>query len=216
MVIELPNGGVHHDDAALGGFFDIDIVNANTGPANHFEIVGSSNHLFGCLGCRPDRQTVILPDHFEQFLLVLAKIGHVVDLHALVLEDLNSGGRQFVGNKNFCHGTILMFLRCTTGPPVAPANRKIREMGWGVLLERRFFSCEGPIEPSGQRLKIRSLDGGPGPDPKTGRRIAIGSDIESHAFCIKSTNKRLGELGLSLIIKSRNIGIHNFQADRGI
>ena len=61
------------------------------------EIVGSGDDFFGCLGGRPNGQTVILTDDLDQLVFVLAQIRQVINLNALVLEDLNGSGRQFIG-----------------------------------------------------------------------------------------------------------------------
>jgi hypothetical protein len=58
------------------------------------------DELLGHLGGRADGEAVILADHFEQLVLVLAEIGQVVDLDAAILEDLHGGGGEFVGNEN--------------------------------------------------------------------------------------------------------------------
>src|SRR5690606_11798106 len=43
-------GGVHHDDTALGGGLDIDIVHADAGAANDLEQRRGGQHLLGDLG----------------------------------------------------------------------------------------------------------------------------------------------------------------------
>ena len=58
--------------------------------------VGRRDQLLGDLGRRADGETVIVADDLEQLLLVLADIRQVVDLDAVVLEDLDGGRRQLV------------------------------------------------------------------------------------------------------------------------
>ena len=79
VVMELPKRRVHHDDAALGCLLDIHVVNANTGATDDLEIVGSGDDFFGCLGGRPNGQTVVLADDLDQLVFVLAQIRQVVN-----------------------------------------------------------------------------------------------------------------------------------------
>ena len=94
---------VHHDHALLGGGVFVDVIRPDPSPANHLEVVRSCEDLFGNLGRGPDRQTVIVADHFEQFVLVLAKIGLEIHVNPAVAEDLNGGVREFVGDKYLGH-----------------------------------------------------------------------------------------------------------------
>ena len=49
------------------------------------------------------------PDDFEQLVLVLAQIGQIIDLDTIVLEDLDGGGAELVGNENLGHCALLAF-----------------------------------------------------------------------------------------------------------
>ena len=100
VVIELPKGGVHDDDAARRGGGHVDVVDADAGAADHLEVLGVGEQLLGDLGGRADGEAVVVADDFGQLFLVLAEIGLVVDLDAVVLEDLDGGGGQLVGNEN--------------------------------------------------------------------------------------------------------------------
>ncbi len=74
-------GGVHHDDAALGGGIDIDIVHADAGAADDAEIGGGGDDLLGDLGLGADDHGVNV---FHE--------GQQLRLRRLLLED---GDRKF-------------------------------------------------------------------------------------------------------------------------
>jgi len=99
----IAEGRVHDDDALGGGRRDVDIVYTDAGAGDHLEIGGGVDDLLGHLGGGADGQTVILADYFGQLVLVLAEIGQVVHLDAIVLEDLDGGGAEFVGYENLGH-----------------------------------------------------------------------------------------------------------------
>ena len=110
---------IHHNDTLLRRGSDIDIVDADTSAADDFQIVGSSDDLFGHLGCRADRKPFIIADDRGKLVLVLAKVGLEIDIKPPILENLDSGGRQFVGNQNawHCLGHIRLQKASTvTGP----------------------------------------------------------------------------------------------------
>jgi hypothetical protein len=52
---------------------------------------------------------------------------------------------------------------------------------------------EGPVEPGQHRLDVRGLDRAAAPDPQTRRRVAIGADVQRHAFGLQPLGHRLGE-----------------------
>ncbi len=123
-------GRIHHDHALFGRGRDIDIVDPDTGAADDLEPGRRFQHLFCNLGRGADCKAVILPDHFEELILVSAKIGQVVDLDPPVAEYLDSGFRQFVGDENFgCHFKRLLEFREIEGRfwgglrPLPPAPR---------------------------------------------------------------------------------------------
>jgi hypothetical protein len=93
-------GRVHHDDAAAGGGGDIDIVDADAGAADDFQVGRGGDDLRRDLGGRTDGEPIIGGDGGEQRLLVLAEIGQVVDVDAAVAENLDSGFGELVGDKN--------------------------------------------------------------------------------------------------------------------
>ncbi|EAR50516.1 hypothetical protein OG2516_09735 [Oceanicola granulosus HTCC2516] len=93
-------GGVHHDDALLRRVRDVDVIDADAGAADDPEVVGGGDDLLGDLGRRADGEAVVLADHLEQLVLVLAEVGLEVDVDAAVAEDLHGGFGELVGNEN--------------------------------------------------------------------------------------------------------------------
>ena len=60
------------------------------------------SRIFGAdLGGRADGEAVETADQFGELVLVLAEIGLEIDLDAAILEDLDGGGRQGIGDENF-------------------------------------------------------------------------------------------------------------------
>src|SRR5690606_20316175 len=100
----IAEGRVHDDDAAPRGGRDVDIVDADAGATDHLQLLRRLDELFGDLGGGTDGEAVIVGDLRQQGLLVLAEIGQVVDLDATVLEDLDGGGGELVGNEYAGHG----------------------------------------------------------------------------------------------------------------
>ena len=159
----IAEGCVHHDDAALGGGRDVDIVDADAGPADDLELAGRGDQLRRHFRRRADGEAVIGRNGGEERILVLAEIGLVVDIDAAVAEDLHRGFGEFVGDEN-------------TG-----SHGRLRKYEIGLKgLARRFRI--GPVEPGDQRLDIGGFDSGAAPDAQARRRIAIGADIEGGAL----------------------------------
>ena len=92
---------VHHDHAGRRGGGNIDIVDADAGATDDFEVLGRLDDVGGDLGRRADRDAVILVDDLEQFFL--GKAGLYIGLDTALLEDGDGGGRQLVGNEDFRH-----------------------------------------------------------------------------------------------------------------
>ena len=98
-------GGVHDDHALFGRRRDVDVVHTDAGAADHFQVRGIGQKLFGHLGGGANREAVILVNDLGQFLFVFAEFGHVIDLDSTVAEDLNGGFGEFVRDENAgCHG----------------------------------------------------------------------------------------------------------------
>ena len=94
-------GGVHHDDPLPGSGWDVDIVDPDPCAADDFQVVCGSDQFLGRFGGRADGEAVILRDQVQQLFLVLAELGHEVDIDAAVAEDLNGGLGKLVGDEYF-------------------------------------------------------------------------------------------------------------------
>src|SRR5262249_25676169 len=98
---------VHHDDAAGGRRRDVDIVDPDAGPADHLEAFRLVENLPRDLGGRANRQAIEAVDDGGEALLVLAEVRLEIHLEAAILEDLNRGGRQRIGDEDFRrHGYV--------------------------------------------------------------------------------------------------------------
>src|SRR5439155_376182 len=61
-----PAGGVHDDDAALGGGVDVDVVDADAGPADHAQHVGTGEVLGRHLGAAAHDESVEAADRLAE------------------------------------------------------------------------------------------------------------------------------------------------------
>ena len=93
--------GVHDNDALFRSGFFVDVVGADTGAANDFEVGRSSDDFVGRFGGRTDRKTVILVDNRQQRVFVFAQLGAEIHVNAAILKDLDGCVGQFIGNQNF-------------------------------------------------------------------------------------------------------------------
>ena len=94
--------GVHHHNAARGCRRNIDIVDANPGPADDLQVGGRGQYIFGRLGGGADGKAVIIADDGDQ--LVLGQPGFLMHLNPPRPENFGSLGGHFVGDQNFWHG----------------------------------------------------------------------------------------------------------------
>ena len=78
---------VHHDHALRRRRGEIDIVDADAGPADHLEAGRALQHLGGDLRRRADRKPVEAADDLGETLPILAKFGPKIDLDAARLEN---------------------------------------------------------------------------------------------------------------------------------
>ena len=99
-------GGVHDHDAALGGCIDIDIVHANAGAADGFEVLGRGNDVGADLGLTADDEGRILGDYLEKLVVRQSRLEGDVELSAFG-EGIDPALGDGVGDKNFRfgHGT---------------------------------------------------------------------------------------------------------------
>ena len=100
---------VHHDDAFRGGGGNIDIVDADAGAADHFQILGRAFENFGGhFRRRANGKAIELPDNAGELVFVLAEARLKIGLDATLLEDGDGGGRQGVRNQyTRSHGSLL-------------------------------------------------------------------------------------------------------------
>ena len=92
---------VHHDDALGRRRRDFDIVDADAGAADHLEPCRFFENLGGRLGRRANGEAVVIADDLRKLVLVLAEVRLEIDVDAAILEYLDGGGRQGVGDENF-------------------------------------------------------------------------------------------------------------------
>ncbi len=64
----LPPGVIHYNYAFLGGRRDIDIIHADTGSGNPFELAGIGQHLGRHFGSASDDQPVVFADGLHQLI----------------------------------------------------------------------------------------------------------------------------------------------------
>ena len=137
---------VHHDDALGGRRRDVDIVDADAGAADDAELLGGGEHLVAHLGGGADGEAVIVADHGEQLLLVLAEIGLVVDLDAAILEDLRR--RSWKACRKRGRGGLMgwSFLDGWLSP--APCGTAARGSAGEGSVRRRTRLAPHPARPS--------------------------------------------------------------------
>ena len=92
---------VHDHDALGGSSRDIDIVDSDTGAADHLEVGCCRQYLRGDCGRRADCETVIFADDLHQFFGRLA--GDFVDFATALAKNLGGLRVHFVGYENFWH-----------------------------------------------------------------------------------------------------------------
>ena len=100
VVIELPNGVFMTMMPRAVAAGTVDIVDADAGAADHFQLLGVVEDFGRHLGGRADGEAVVIADDGGELVLVLAEAGLEIDLDAAVLEYLNGGGGKSVGDEN--------------------------------------------------------------------------------------------------------------------
>ena len=92
VVIELPNGVFITTMPLRGGGGNVDIVDANAGAADDFEILRRGDDFGGHLGVRAHGEAIILADDLHQ--LFLLSPGLEIDLEAALLENSMAAGES--------------------------------------------------------------------------------------------------------------------------
>ena len=100
---------VHHHDAAGGGGFDVDIVHADAGAADDFQVGGGVEQFLGDFGGGADGEAVIVADDGAQ--VGGGEAGFQIDLDAAVAEDVDGGGGEFVADQDFGHWMGALYAR---------------------------------------------------------------------------------------------------------
>ena len=95
---------IHHDDALGGGGGNVNVINADTGAANHLQVGGIGQNFVRDFGGRANGQPVIIADDFGELVFILAQIGLEIDLNAALFKNSNGGGGKGIRNKNAGHG----------------------------------------------------------------------------------------------------------------
>ena len=98
----IAEGGVHDHDPLRSRSRNVDIVHADAGPADDLQIDAGGQDILVSLGGRADGQTVIVADDLQQFFL--GQAGLHIGFDAALLEDVDGGGRELVGNEYAGHG----------------------------------------------------------------------------------------------------------------
>ena len=120
--------GIHDHDTGGGSRWNIDIVDTDTGAANHLKVLGLGDDVLVGLGGRTDGEAIILVNDLEQ--LILGQAGNDIGLNAARFENLDGGGRQLVSNKNARgHDFISEGRMKGIGPRPASAHCALRQVG---------------------------------------------------------------------------------------
>ncbi len=95
----VPAGSVHHHDTPLGGGFDIDIVHAHSGAADHFQFGRGFHHLAGDFGLGTDHDGHGFGDEGNEFGFGQTLVEHGDFEFRPLLEQGNALGRNWVANQ---------------------------------------------------------------------------------------------------------------------
>ena len=84
---------IHHDDAFRGGGGNVDIVDADSRAADHFQPLRALEKFGGDLRRRTNGKAIETADDAGELVLVLAEARLKIGLDAALLEDGDGGGR---------------------------------------------------------------------------------------------------------------------------
>src|SRR5262249_53184549 len=94
---------VHDGDAGFGCGFQVDVVDADSGPSNHAELLGAAQDFSVHVDGRANDQRVGVTDRRSQPVLHL--VGRDYGPAWLVLQELHSIGGHFLGDNNLHEGS---------------------------------------------------------------------------------------------------------------
>ena len=101
---------VHHDHAASGRGWNVDVVDADARAADDFQLRRALEQLGRDFGVGANGEPVIVADDLGELLLVEARFD--VDLDAALLENRDGGGGKLIGNENTgSHGGLSLDWR---------------------------------------------------------------------------------------------------------
>src|SRR5262245_63698475 len=102
-------GGVHHDYAARGRGWDVNVVHARARAAYDFELVGGADDLGGDLGLAADDQGVVIADDPLQLFRLQTRVD--VDLKPLIApEQVYADLGKVIADQNFHNAMKPAFL----------------------------------------------------------------------------------------------------------
>ena len=199
VVIELPNGRVHHDDAAAVAAGMSTLSTPMPARPTTFSRVAAASSLGGHLGGRADGEAVIVADDGGEFVLAV-EAGLDVDLDAALLEDRDGGGGELVGDENAgSHGTVLRLRDVGCGRPPGDAacdGRRGPRSRSGGDVRRSGRAWRLGLRPSRRPSRARAsgrdigrLHRGAAPDAQARRRVAIGADVVGDALLLEQAGQ---------------------------
>src|ERR1700730_10275526 len=90
---------IHHDNALRGGGRNVDVVDADSRAADHFQPLRALEKFGGDLRRRANGKAIEPADDSGELVLVLAEPRLKIGLDAALLENGDGGGREGIGNQ---------------------------------------------------------------------------------------------------------------------
>ena len=149
VVIELPNGRVHHHDALRRGGGDVDIVDADPGAADDLEVGRGVEDP--CVTLVAER--IARPSYSPMIAFSSSGVWPVLTSTSMPRSRkiARGVGVHLVGNEDFGLGRDSVDIAVTVG--------------------------EGPVEPRTERFDIGGVDGRAAPDAQARRGVAVTGDV---------------------------------------
>ena len=193
----IAEGRVHDDDALGGGGPDVDVVDADAGAADHLQLGGGGDDLLGGLGGGADGEAVVVADDLLQ--LVLGEPDLHVGVDAALLEDVDGGGRELVGDEDAGRGHGA-FSDGEGGIPISPlySGERERPCGYAALARPALASAKAQSSQRVSASQVGRLDGGAAPDAQMRRRIAVAGDVARGVLLVEDRLELLDEGALRI------------------